>query len=1519
MRIRPQIIVAIASLAWGCVSSTKTGKAPVQDVAAAVDVAVDAGVPDSAHDLGPQPDTAPPVDASQEPVDTFVPPVQDTTPPTWPEGASLQASELEPTSLTLSWPMASDDTFVATYRVYRDGLLEKTLPSAKSKIKITEMDEAETVSLSVVALDEAGNSSQALTLTVQTGDETPPTWPGEMSLIASYTWATGIFLSWTPASDNVQVSEYRIMDGETIARTIVGATQGDVSTLKPWSEYTLYVVAVDGVGNISKPGPSLTFKTPDTQAPTWADGSALGIDVLDETSLTISWKHDATDAGGLASYTVFQDKVALKTLGLAQMGDDTQLIVKGLKAAGSYDFAVQATDKAGNMSSNGPTATMNMQDQTAPTWPEGTDLLASNITPNTLTIAWTPATDDVSVTAYHVHQGGQEVAVVATTHAKIQGLGPWTDYTFTVWAKDGAGNLSKEGPNLTLKTLDSSHPVWPEGAALSASAVTPHGLGWPHATDDVSVVHQHVFQDGVKIAAIDGKATSFVVSGLSPWTHYDFSVRAEDQAGNMSQADLTLTVKSTDEVAPSWNAGELVASEIKPHALTLTWPSATDDVATTTYSVTMDGEELVSLAGDVTSLEVVDLAPWTDYTLAVTALDAAGNSSLSLQVTAQTMDNVAPSWPLGTSLTATDISGTSMTLTWPAADDDVEVAGYHVFVDGSEVSVTASDVTLANLSSLKSGHYYLMEVQAVDLAGNESTHLKLSVSTLNLPPTWPADAKLTASAGAQDVYLSWPPAQDNVGVTAYRVFQDGVSIGDGPELVRVVEGLEGDATYAFGVEAKDADGNWSQDGPGVTVTTSKIHDPGFRRLSQEQLNRALADVASTLWMEGCHNRFGEDCDCTGLPGTCAHGWGAYSDADAVYETITGIHYGEWKQYVDTQHEDSRVAAPADVYGGHWRLDQFVFDEHVTSWTLGAMTLANSWFEKKDYKGHERGARLILDPCKMANDQGVTNFGTLKEVYDNCASDFIGRLGRRAYRQPLTAEEHAFFISVYNEVSEKYADENLDDWYTATRGLRNVIATLLSSPKFLYQVELGDDNGNLTAWELASRLSFHFWNSGPDDLLLQAAEDESLLTEEGYQAQVDRLFSDSRANRAIEEFYRAFFRVDDIDDIDMQDGPAASKKYYYHSGPNYEAGAHPKMVGDGKNTFLGQYLKSARAELLNLGTWFTRSHPGTYEDMFRSNLHFLECQEKWVEGQCYGAGALSLFSYGILGTCTDMTDCGDKLFIDTGNGWDGVSPPITLPEPERAGLITRISILGADTYTARPIQRGLKIRDMLLCDPIPPPENCDVVKPPNLTGLCSLDGVSTGQSCSHNMQCADNEVCSNWDKEVTMTVRDKVEELTETPGTTCVGCHSTFINGFGLGLNHFSSMGQYWDKEHMFTTERHNFTGNFQYNTHTPDQWAPIDATGTTIFNGEMVSFEGAHEVADILADSGKLESCWSREYFRFAMGRVERDSDADSIEDLAQMLRDGVTLADGFKNFVFLPQFKNLYTPAKAQPPGDAP
>ena len=87
----------------------------------------------------------------------------------------------------------------------------------------------------------------------------------------------------------------------------------------------------------------------------------------------------------------------------------------------------------------------------------------------------------------------------------------------------------------------------------------------------------------------------------------------------------------------------------------------------------------------------------------------------------------------------------------------------------------------------------------------------------------------------------------------------------------------------------------------------------------------------------------------------------------------------------------------------------------------------------------------------------------------------------------------------------------------------------------------------------------------------------------------------------------------------------------------------------------------------------------------------------------------------------------------------------------------------------------------------------------------------------------------------------------------------------------------------------------------------------------MVTVDGAHELADALVDSGQMEWCWSREYFRFAMGRIEWAADADTIENLAQSLRDGATLADGFKAIAYLPQFKTLNKPKKPAPQGDTP
>jgi hypothetical protein len=214
--------------AAGCVSSTKTGKAPAKDVVqpvdAAVDTLVDTHMADSGADLGPEPDIAPPEDTSP-PTDTFVPPPQDTTPPIRPEGGSLLASVLRPTSLTLSRPFTTDDTAVVAYKVVHDDVQLAILTALQTSISVSALPLGFPLNFSVTATDTAGNTSAPLTLTVAPNDTHAPTWNDHARFLISQSWDTGAFFAWTGAEDNVQVAEYRIMDGETVLRTITGSIE----------------------------------------------------------------------------------------------------------------------------------------------------------------------------------------------------------------------------------------------------------------------------------------------------------------------------------------------------------------------------------------------------------------------------------------------------------------------------------------------------------------------------------------------------------------------------------------------------------------------------------------------------------------------------------------------------------------------------------------------------------------------------------------------------------------------------------------------------------------------------------------------------------------------------------------------------------------------------------------------------------------------------------------------------------------------------------------------------------------------------------------------------------------------------------------------------------------------------------------------------------------------------------------------------------------------------------------------
>ena len=139
----------------------------------------------------------------------------------------------------------------------------------------------------------------------------------------------------------------------------------------------------------------------------------------------------------------------------------------------------------------------------------------------------------------------------------------------------------------------------------------------------------------------------------------------------------------------------------------------------------------------------------------------------------------------------------------------------------------------------------------------------------------------------------------------------------------------------------------------------------------------------------------------------------------------------------------------------------------------------------------------------------------------CVEGFLDDVGLRALRRPLSGEERASYLALFDKVSGTDGSDV---------AMRAVLTRLLQTPDFLYHVALGDpDTGRLDAFELASRLSYVLWESMPDAELFTAAAGGSLETAEEVEAQIARMLDDPRAKKTIQRFFGLWFRVDALDD------------------------------------------------------------------------------------------------------------------------------------------------------------------------------------------------------------------------------------------------------------------------------------------------------------------------------------------------------------------------------------------------------
>ena len=145
----------------------------------------------------------------------------------------------------------------------------------------------------------------------------------------------------------------------------------------------------------------------------------------------------------------------------------------------------------------------------------------------------------------------------------------------------------------------------------------------------------------------------------------------------------------------------------------------------------------------------------------------------------------------------------------------------------------------------------------------------------------------------------------------------------------------------------------------------------------------------------------------------------------------------------------------------------------------------------------------------------------------CARQIAQNLARRAFRRPVADTDLARLMPFY-EAGRKEGDFD--------RGIERLVAAVLVCPEFLYRTIRGPQAAKpgaeyvLTEYELATRLSFFLWNTGPDEELFTLAASRELSKPAVLDAQVTRMLADPKASSLVTNFAMKWLGLDGLDGI-----------------------------------------------------------------------------------------------------------------------------------------------------------------------------------------------------------------------------------------------------------------------------------------------------------------------------------------------------------------------------------------------------
>jgi chitodextrinase len=585
----------------------------------------------------------------------------------------------------------------------------------------------------------------------------------------------------------------------------------------------------------------------DTVAPTAP--ANLRVTASTSSSVTVSWDA-ARDERGLAGYLVY-------AAGRRSFVRGTTFVAWRLDCGESYPVSVRAIDFGGNRSSalNGTVTTTACADLQAPSAPSG--FRQSATTQSAVILSWKPSWDNVGVTRYDVYQRLLPPQTSIQPNITLSELSCGSVYQYTVDAVDAAGNHSGRS-DVWVKTAacdDSQPPTTPSHLSVSGRTRTSLSVSWGPSNDNVAVAGYRVWNGSALASTLT--STNATLSKLACGTPYTIGVDAFDSAGNQSGAARVSgstaacpsqepptppSPPAKDTTAPSTPKG-LAVTSVTDTTISVAWSDSTDDTGVEGYGVYLDGKQ--STTTPESPATVSGLSCGATYTLGIDAYDAARNHSSAATLDAATApcspappspappapppppsppvgDTAAPSQP--DSFVLSGATRTSVSLTWAASTDNVGVAGYRVYLDGSAAGTTVNRGY--TVSGLTCGAAHTFAVDAYDAAGNRSAKSQVVGSTSACPdtqaPSAPANV-VTTSRTATSVALSWAASSDNVGVAGYDLYRAGTSVGTTNTTTGIVSALACDTSYTLSVDAYDGAGNHSQKS-NVTVSTTPCPD-----------------------------------------------------------------------------------------------------------------------------------------------------------------------------------------------------------------------------------------------------------------------------------------------------------------------------------------------------------------------------------------------------------------------------------------------------------------------------------------------------------------------------------------------------------------------------------------------------------------------------------------------------------------------------------------------------------------------